>query len=267
MFPMNALDHNTGVEVLDLQSNMEFLARPSHQRDALAQLVGMQRLAHAFTENSDGVLQELSDIAVQLCGAESAGISLETFGPEGQQLFQWVAISGVYSPFLNATVPYHWMPCGVCLDRSQPQTLRVPVAHFAAMGLEELPPPITDGILIPWHVGSSRGTIWVLAHGRTDAFDHMDYNIMQMFSDFAAMAVRNQQQQKTILQQTRAAAAADMANGLAHQINNPLQKLTNSIFLADTQSGDASGHIKQASDDLQQLSSLVQQLLALSDEA
>jgi hypothetical protein len=264
---MNALDHNTGVEVLDLQSNMEFLARPSHQRDALAQLVGMQRLAHAFTENTDGVLQELSDIAVQLCGAESAGISLETFGPEGEQLFQWVAISGVYSPFLNATVPYHWMPCGVCLDRSQPQTLRVPIAHFAAMGLEELPPPITDGILIPWHVGSSRGTIWVLAHGRTDAFDHMDYSIMQMFSDFAAMAVRNQQQQKTILQQTRAAAAVDMANSLAHQINNPLQKLANSIFLAGTQSAAASGHIKQASDDLQQLSSLVQQLLALSDEA
>jgi nitrogen-specific signal transduction histidine kinase len=57
-----------------------------------------------------------------------------------------------------------------------------------------------------------------------------------------------------------------MANGLAHQINNPLQKLTNSIFLADTQSADASGHVKQASEDLQQLSSLVQQLLALSDE-
>ncbi len=264
---MNALDHNTGVEVLDLQSNAEFNARPSHQRDALAQLTGMQRLAHAFTENSDGVLKELCDIAVQLCGAESAGISLETFGPEGQQLFEWVAISGVYAPFLNATVPYHWMPCGVCLDRSKPQTLRVPVGHFAAMGLEELPPPITDGILLPWQAGSSRGTIWVLAHGRTDAFDHMDYKIMQMFSDFAAMAVRNQQQQKTILQQTRAAAAADMANGLAHQINNPLQKLTNSIFLADTQSADGPGHIKQASRDLQQLSSLVQQLLALSDKA
>ena len=61
---MNALGHNTGVEVLDLQSNTNFLARPSHQRDALVQLAGMQRLAHAFTENPDGVLQELSDIAV-----------------------------------------------------------------------------------------------------------------------------------------------------------------------------------------------------------
>ncbi len=264
---MNALDHNTGVEVLDLQSNTDFLARPSHQRDALAQLAGMQRLARTFTNNSDGVLQELTDIAVQLCGAESAGVSLETFGPEGQQLFQWVAISGVYSPFLSAIVPYHWMPCGVCLDRSQPQTLRVPVAHFAAMGLEELPPPITDGILIPWQVGSSRGTIWVLAHSRTDAFDQMDYNIMQMFSDFAAMAVRNLQQQKKILQQARSAAAADMANELAHQINNPLQKLTNSIFLADTNSADTPIYVKQASDDLQQLSSLVQQLLALSDKA
>ena len=264
---MNAPDHYTGVEVIDLQSNTQFLARPAHQRDALAQFAGMQRLAHAFTNHPDGVLQELSDIAVQLCGAESAGVSLETFGSEGEQLFQWVAISGAYSPFLNASVPYHWMPCGVCLDRSQPQIIRVPVAHFSAMGLEQLPPPITDGMLIPWQVGATRGTIWNLAHARTDAFDHMDYNIMQMFSDFAAMAVRNQQQQKTILQQTRATAAAEMANELAHQINNPLQKLSNSISLADSKAADASVHIKQASDDLHQLSSLVQQLLALSYKA
>jgi hypothetical protein len=263
---VNALDHNTGVEVLDLRSNTDFLARPSHPREALAQLAGMQRLAHAFTENTDGVLQELSDVAVQLCGAESAGISLETFGPDGEQLFQWVAISGVYSPFLNATVPYHWMPCGVCLDRSQPQTLRVPVAHFAAMGLQELPPPITDGLLLPWQTGSSRGTIWVLAHGRTEAFDKMDYDIMQMFSDFAAMAVRNQQQLKTILQQTRATASNERANELAHLINNPLQKLSNSIFLANTQHADSSVHLRQANDDLLQLSSLVHQLLALSEK-
>jgi hypothetical protein len=95
----------------------------------------------------------------------------------------------------------------------------------------------------------------------------MDYNIMQMFSDFAAMAVRNQQQHKTILQSTRAAAAADMTNGLAHQIHNPLQKLTNSIFLAGPESANAPVHIQQASDDLQELSLLVRQLLAISDKA
>ena len=90
---------------------------------------------------------------------------------------------------------------------------------------------------------------------------------MQMFADFAAMAVRNQQQVETILRQTRAASAADVANRLAHQINNPLQKLTNSIYLAASQPADTQIHIKQASDDLKQLSSLVKQLLALSDKA
>jgi DNA-binding transcriptional LysR family regulator len=43
---MNALDHDTGVEVLDLQTNAEFLARPSHQRDALAQLQDYSRASH-----------------------------------------------------------------------------------------------------------------------------------------------------------------------------------------------------------------------------
>jgi hypothetical protein len=37
------------------------------------------------------------------------------------------------------------------------------------------------------------------------------------------MAIRHKRQQKSLLQQAKAAAAAEMANKLAHKINNPLQ--------------------------------------------
>jgi hypothetical protein len=262
---MNALDHNPGVEVLDLRSNTEFLARPPHQHDALAQLAGMQRLAHAFTESPDGVLQELADIAVELCGAESAGISLETSSRKGSNSFsgchQWRLLS---FPQCNGAVSPDalW-----CLSGSEPasDTSRSRRA-FRGNGTKELPPPITDGILIPWEVCSSRGTIWVLVHDRTDDFDHMDYSIMQMFSDFAAMAVRNSNSTNDPATNARCRRCGH-GQWLAHQINNPLQKLANSIFLADTESADARVHIKQASHDLRQLSSLVQQMLALSNMA
>jgi len=79
------------------------------------------------------------------------------------------------------------------------------------------------------------------------------------------MAVRHRKQQQKLIQQAAATAAADMANKLAHRINNPLQSLTNILYLA------AEGHHgkeaqelgQQASADLAKLSTLVAKLLNL----
>ena len=54
---------------------------------------------------------------------------------------------------------------------------------------------------------------------------------MTMLADFAAMGFRQQKQQARMIAQERAAAAARMANALAHQINNPLQSITNLAYL------------------------------------
>ncbi|MGC1297954.1 MAG: hypothetical protein WA869_23220 [Alloacidobacterium sp.] len=54
--------------------------------------------------------------------------------------------------------------------------------------------------------------------------------MMRMLADFAAMGVRQQRQQKMLVEHASAAAAADMANDLAHKINNPLQSLTNILL-------------------------------------
>ena len=56
-----------------------------------------------------------------------------------------------------------------------------------------------------------------------------------------------------------------MANELAHQINNPLQSLTNILFLATTGYNGPDSKIvgESAAPDLQRLSSLVKKLLAL----
>lgn len=260
---VTALDHNTGIEVLDLQSHGPFLARELHNRNTEFILPGIQRIARTFVESPQDVLQVLSDVAVDICKADSAGVSIETVAEDGERVFHWVAISGEFASFLNAMLPHAWMPCGVCLDRNRPQLVRVPEAHFKAMGLEGVA-PITDGILIPWQSGITRGTVWILAHGRTSAFDKMHYKAMQTFADFASMAMRQQQQQEELIRRAEAASAASMAHELAHQINNPLQKITNSIFLAATDNPDAKAHIIQAANDLHELSEIVQRLLVFS---
>ena len=134
---------------------------------------------------------------------------------------------------------------------------------FDLLGIQA--PTVTDGILLPWQVDETRGTIFIMAHGRSEAFDQDDSSLMEELADFAAMGVRQQKLQRTLLEQASATAAAAMANDLAHQINNPLQSLTNILYLeAEGQTGeDAKAQGKLALEELQRLSALVKKLLAL----
>jgi signal transduction histidine kinase len=254
---------DTGLEVLDLDGDSAFAERRLHVRDIATQMEGMRRLVRAFVENPDTVLQELVNAAVDMCGADSAGISTENKDGNGETFYEWVATAGSYAHFLNAILPSHPSACGVCLERARPQLFRVSKVFFDLMGIEA--ETVTDGLLIPWQVDELRGTIWIMAHGRHEAFDGEDSRLMQVLADFAAMAVRQQRQQKMLMKQATAAAAAAMANELAHSINNPLQSLTNLVYLTiEGQSGDDSKALAQEmSGNLERLSALVKKLLEL----
>lgn len=258
---------DTGLEVLDLESDAAFTQRRLHTRDIATQMEGMRRLAQAFVTNPDTILQELVNAAVDLCGADSAGISVEQEEKTDENFWHWVATAGSYSGFLNATLPRYPSACGVCLERGRPQLFRVTQRFFDLMGVDA--PTVTDGILLPWETGETRGTIWIMAHGRTEAFDRDDCRMMQVLANFAAMGIRLQRQRKMLMEQASAAAAAAMANDLAHKINNPLQSLTNLVYLAaeGESGGDAKGLAEDLSEHVQRLSVLVGKLLELPTAA
>jgi signal transduction histidine kinase len=223
----------------------------------------MLRLARAFVENPDTVLQALVEAAVDLCGADSAGISIQNLDESGEASYHWVATAGKYARFLNAMLPSFPSACGLCLERRRPQLFRVSKQFFDQMGIEA--DVVTDGLLMPWQMEEVRGTIWIMAHGRDEAFDENDCRLMQVLSNFAAIGVRQQRQQKLILRQAGAAAAATMANELAHEINNPLQILTSSVYLAAHARDDqeAKAMALGMSEALERLTTLVTKLLAL----
>jgi RNA polymerase sigma factor (sigma-70 family) len=254
---------DTGLEVLDLDTHTEFTSRSLHTRDITLQMEGLRRLTHSFVQSPDTILQELVNAAVDLCGADSAGISLETEEKNESSYYHWVATAGQYNGFLNAVLPRYPSACGICLDRGKPQLFRVRQRFFDIMGIEA--PLVTDGILLPWQVGDTRGTIFIMAHGRTAAFDKDDGQMMRVLADFAAMAVRHQQQQRVLLQQAKAAASAEMANKLAHRINNPLQSLVQIAYLAAEGQSDHNTKTlgQELSVDLRRLSTLVNESLVL----
>ena len=263
MLVTGSLVEATGLEVIPFADEPGSPCDQNAPQPVAQQMQALQRLTRAFLENPDTILQELVNAAVELCGADSAGISLERAGGTDEQFYHWAATAGEYSGFMDAMLPRYPSACGICLERGEPQRFRVTKKFFDILGVDA--PLVTDGLLLPWHAGSTRGTIFVMAHARRNAFDMADCRIMTMLSDFAAMAVRQKRQQTEIVQQTRSAAGMAMAHELAHRINNPLQGLTNLIYLAagGNDGRSAEEFAQELSPMLDRLSKLVTTLLAL----
>ena len=80
------------------------------------------------------------------------------------------------------------------LDRGQPQHVRVSHPFFDLLGISA--PLVSDGLLLPWQTDGSRGTVWIMAHDRAEAFDLEDTRMMQVVSDFVGMAHRHGSQHR-----------------------------------------------------------------------
>jgi DNA-directed RNA polymerase specialized sigma24 family protein len=250
----------TGLEVIDLEADPSFARRHLHARDAVSYIDGMNRLARVFAENPTQILEQLVAAAVELCGADSAGISIEQKDGTDDNFYRWAATAGQYSGFADAKLPRYPSACGVTLERGRPQIFRVSQLFFDLMGIQA--PIVTDGLLLPWQVDDTRGTIWIMAHGREQAFDPEDCRMMQALANFAATGVRLQQQHQLLMQQAKTEAQAAMANKLAHQINNPLQGLMQTVFLFGKGSPEPSVFAQQAMGEVSRLSDLVKSLLS-----
>jgi signal transduction histidine kinase len=256
-----------GLEVVDLADESVIAHRRLHSRNGGMQMEGLRRLATAFIEQPDSILQELVNAAIRLCGADSAGISIERQDKTDQDYYQWIATAGEYTGFLNASLPKVPSACTVCLERGSPQLFKVNKRFFDILGVQAA--EVTDGILLPWEVEEMRGTIFIISHSRKEAFDMEDLHLMQILANFAAMGIRQQRQQLKLLSQARAAAAAEMANDLAHQINNPLQCLTNMLYLARQSEdvGDERSLALKLEADFSRLSALIKHLLEIPNRA
>lgn len=255
---------SSGMELRDLLQDTDFrLRNRAGQRQSESE--AFHRLAYVFAAQSDVILQELCDTAIQFCGADSSGISLEEADENGELHFRWVAISGSFARFLHGTTPRFFSPCGTTLSLGRPQLYRVTRRYYDFLGIEA--EPITDGILIPWVADSMRGTLWAVSHRSREAFDFRDYQLLNSLADFAAVAIRDQAQRSALRSQEKAASFAKVAGDLAHELNNPLQSLTSALYLLERGPEDAQKFVKIASSELIRLADIVKELLRLRKAA
>ena len=131
----------------DLLEDEAFAQRPVRERERYRDAVALRRLARIFAEEPEHVLQELVDAAVEFCGADSAGISLEERNSKGEEVFRWIVVSGSFAKYLNGTTPRHYSPCGTTLDSGRAQLYSVTQPYYEFLGVKA--DTIHEGMLIP----------------------------------------------------------------------------------------------------------------------
>jgi hypothetical protein len=178
----------SGVTIRDLLDSPEFMSRKRRSIKPDRWARALEIVEKRLSGNADAGLRVLVEIAVEECGADSAGISLEEESDEGKLQFRWVVVAGTFAKYLNGTTPRFYSPCGTCLDRGAAQHYQVSNPYYNFLGVTA--EPILDGVLIPWRNGDSQGTIWLVSHRSETAFDVGDYELVRTLADHIGLAMR-----------------------------------------------------------------------------
>jgi hypothetical protein len=93
--------------------------RAPTKTDYLQEKLALQDLAARMVDQPEDILPRFVDLAMEMAGGVSAGLSLYETNP-APGVFRWQYLPGILAPFNGATTPRNFSPCGVTLDRNAP---------------------------------------------------------------------------------------------------------------------------------------------------
>jgi hypothetical protein len=174
----------------DLLITDELRHRIAHKADYQREKLAIQDLARQMAEQPDQVLPRLVHLAMELCGGQSAGISLYEARPPGPGIFRWHHLAGRYANFSGGTAPRDFSPSGVCFDVDHPILMARPERVYAF--LSEAGVPNYEVLLVPLYAGQPDplGTLWVISHDEAIHFDSGDARVTTELAAFAGLALK-----------------------------------------------------------------------------
>lgn len=170
----------------DVLITAELASRQSRSPDYETESRALGLLAQEMAANPRGVLQKCAELVMELCHADSAGISI--LEPDGKNsILRWHAAAGGFARHLHGTMPQEASPCGTVIERNCVLLFREAERFFPDLRVVE--PRIYENLLAPWHVkGKAVGTLWAIKHTPEGRFDAEDARVLQTLAGFAAAA-------------------------------------------------------------------------------
>lgn len=160
---------------------LELAARGSRPRDYEREAIAFALLGQNIAEDPRGMFQRVAHLAVQLCDADTAGVSVL----DGD-LLRREAVVGARASMQGTTAARADSPCGICVERNEAQLLRHSEPRFPAAAGEL---PFVETMLVPFHDhGSPVGTVWASIHQPDRKFDLGDERTLHGLAQFVSAA-------------------------------------------------------------------------------
>ena len=224
------------LDVGDLLITAELEKRPTRIHRYGTTGLALRELSRQIGEEPADTLPRFVELARQLCGGGSAGISVYEPQPEGAGIFRWAGLVGRAAPFNGQTTPRDFSPCGICLDRGEVILMDRPGRYYGWLNLPGV--PLTEALLVPLFIRGKApfGTLWIMSHD-DHRFDREDEQALSELASVACLAIgllADVADQKALLAQVKRQASkmetlGQLTSGIAHDFNNLLTVLTGEL--------------------------------------
>lgn len=201
----------------------------------------LQQLAARMADDPGDVLPHFVELAMNMTGAVSAGLSLYDLDAE-PAIFRWHCLRGLLARFEGATTPRHDSPCGVTLDRNAPALFSHPERMYDWIAAHQLVLP--EVLLVPLFVGGRDplGTLWMVgdAEGHFDRGDARAASELASFVGVALRMARDQARLRSALDEQET-----VAKEMSHRLKN-LFAMTDGMIRATARSADTPASMAEA---------------------
>lgn len=204
------------LSIADVYITDELNRRTPKTTSYLQEKLALQDLAARMVDQPERVLPRFVDLAMEMTGGASAGLSLYEEDP-APGVFRWRYLRGALSPFENATTPREFSPCGITLDRNAPVLSLHPERVYNWISNANIVVP--EVLLVPLNIGSTAplGTLWIVSN-EEGHFDSGHARAMTELASFVGIALRmlqTEQRLKVALEEQET-----LTKEMSHRVKN-----------------------------------------------
>src|SRR5580704_855830 len=173
------------VKLEDVLSTRQLYSRPKKSRDPGEEAESLQKLARVMARKPHKLVETLLEMALDLCGAGTAGISLLEERPDADAVFRWAHLKGALEGYVGKVKPKEFSPSAICLDLGSPQLFSYPARYFEYF--RDVNPAIVETLIFPLPISEEiQGTLWIVSHTENVKFDSEDVRLMTALAEFTS---------------------------------------------------------------------------------